>query len=237
MVGNLFQIKLCKKILKFTALYSILLEKILDANPNLKKDLADVKPILNDLLNGAIKVDQLSTKEELNKLKQALHDKKSELEQSSRTSSLWIEYQRILGTVRKLITGDRLGSISLHIEGIAEALPIFAATGHTNYNKAAYLHLQNILTLEQKHPEIHPIFQEGHHVVGRTDRQWSGIPADLLIEQALMRTLKSTGGLTRGSNMSESQRSIWLLSMPVCSEYNMALQELTKVKFENSEQH
>ena len=51
-----------------------------------------------------------------------------------------------------------------------------------------------------------------------------------------MRTLKSTGGLTRGSNMSESQRSKWLLGIE-CSEYNMALQEFTKVKFENSEQH
>ena len=59
----------------------------------------------------------------------------------------------------------------------------------------------------------------------------------LVIEQCLMRSLKSTGGLTRGSGMTERQRLTWLLSMPACAETNLAMQELTGIKYNSSEQN
>ena len=58
------------------------------------------------------------------------------------------------------------------------------------------------------------ISMEGKHAVRRTDRYWSGLSTDLVIEQVLMRSVKSTGGLTRGRGMGEAQREQWLLSMP-----------------------
>jgi len=36
---------------------------------------------------------------------------------------------------------------------------------------------------------------------------------------------RRTGGLTRESGMTEEQRALWTLSSPVCSEYNVAVQE------------
>ncbi|CAG2256701.1 unnamed protein product [Mytilus edulis] len=50
-----------------------------------------------------------------------------------------------------------------------------------------------------------------------------------MIEQVLMRSVKTAGGLTRGRGMGESQRSQWLLSMPACADMNQAIQELTGV--------
>ncbi len=52
-----------------------------------------------------------------------------------------------------------------------------------------------------------------------------------------MRSMKTTGGLTRGRGMTETQRSMWLLFMPVCAEINAAMQELSGVSYETSEQH
>ena len=52
-----------------------------------------------------------------------------------------------------------------------------------------------------------------------------------------MRSVKSTGGLTRGRGMSESQRAQWLLSMPVYFDFNNAMQEFTDKAFESSDQH
>ena len=52
-----------------------------------------------------------------------------------------------------------------------------------------------------------------------------------------MRSLKSTGGLTRRSGMTERQRLTWLLSMPACAETNLAMQELTGIKNNPSEQN
>jgi hypothetical protein len=60
---------------------------------------------------------------------------------------------------------------------------------------------------------------------------------DLMIEQMLMRSVKSSGGLTRGRGMSEFQRALWLLSMPACGDISSAMQEATDMEFFTSEQH
>jgi hypothetical protein len=52
-----------------------------------------------------------------------------------------------------------------------------------------------------------------------------------------MRSLKTTGGLTRGRGMYESQRLTWRLSSPICAEVNNALQEYTSVHYNTSDQH
>ena len=52
-----------------------------------------------------------------------------------------------------------------------------------------------------------------------------------------MRSLKTSGGLTRGRGFTEQQRLIWLLSMPACAETNRAMQELTGVKSNSGEQN
>ena len=52
-----------------------------------------------------------------------------------------------------------------------------------------------------------------------------------------MRSIKTTGGLTRGHGMAESHRIQWLLSMPAYTEVNSAMQDLTDTYFATSEQH
>ena len=52
-----------------------------------------------------------------------------------------------------------------------------------------------------------------------------------------MPSLKTSGGLTRGQGLTEQQQAIWTLSMPICAEVNMAMQELTGVLKATSEQN
>ena len=52
-----------------------------------------------------------------------------------------------------------------------------------------------------------------------------------------MRSLKSTGGLTRGSGMTEDMINLWTLSAPVTSEYNSAMQDFTDLTYTTSPQH
>ena len=58
-----------------------------------------------------------------------------------------------------------------------------------------------------------------------------------VIEQVLMRSLKSVGGMTHGRGMTELQRSLWLLSTPACAEINKAMQSFTDILYEGGEQH
>lgn len=45
--------------------------------------------------------------------------------------------------------------------------------------------------------------------------------------KVLMRSLKTSGGLTRGRGFDENRRAQWILAMPACAEYNNAMQDLT----------
>ena len=71
----------------------------------------------------------------------------------------------------------------------------------------------------QKLEEIHPT---GSSVLLRTDNY-----NYLYIEQVLMGSVKSVGGLTRGRGFVQSTSLVWLLSMPACAYVNNALQEVT----------
>ncbi len=49
--------------------------------------------------------------------------------------------------------------------------------------------------LQETNPGVYEQFKEGLHVVRRSDRHWAGLSSDLIIEQVLMRSMKTSGGL------------------------------------------
>ena len=118
-----------------------------------------------------------------------------------------------------------------------EILPYFAAAGHNLYTKTIYVYLQQMVTLQTDHPDIYSLFWNGLHIVCRTDRFWTGLSTDLVIEQTLMRSIKSTGGLTRGRGMNELQRLVWVKSMPFCCDVNRSMHDFTGSVYNTSEQH
>ncbi|XP_052233279.1 uncharacterized protein LOC127846144 [Dreissena polymorpha] len=71
----------------------------------------------------------------------------------------------------------------------------------------------------------------------RSNQCWAGLSSDLVIEQTLMRSLKSAGGLTRSSGMTEEMQNLWTLSEPVTSAYNSVMQEFTDLVYTTSPQH
>ena len=178
----------------------------------------------------------METSDTMCEIANALKKKKLQL-QSSETSKLWLAYQEMVKTVRKLIAADRTSSWKLHLEAIQECLVIVAAAGHHNYLKSGYKYLQDMLKLPSDNPSVYELFQKGQFVVRRSDRFWAGLGSDLVIEQVLMRSIKSRGGLTRGSGLTEIQQATWLQSMPVCCLYNLTMLEYSRVSFETSEQH
>ena len=54
-----------------------------------------------------------------------------------------------------------------------------------------------------------------------------GLWTDIVIEQDLMRSLESRGGLTRGRGMTESVRKLWVYSMHACAAIHDAMTSLT----------
>ena len=74
---------------------------------------------------------------------------------------------------------------------------LLAASGH-DYTKSAHIYLQQMSHLQDEHPEVCQYFHAGLYVERRSDHHWASLSSDLIIEQLLMRSMKASGGLTRG---------------------------------------
>ena len=71
----------------------------------------------------------------------------------------------------------------------------------------------------------------------RSDKYWAGLWSDLIIEQCLMRSLKSRGGVTRGRGITDSVKLLWVSSMRRCAGIHDAMGNLTQQRHRSSEQH
>ena len=95
-----------------------------------------------------------------------------------------------------------------------------------------------MLNLKNTHPWVYEQFTEGRlHTVRRSEKFRAGLWTDLIIEQVMMRSIKSSCGLTRGRGITESTRQLWLRSINRCSDIHNAMGELTGAYRNTSEQH
>ena len=189
-------------------------------------DLDTMTCMLDQLMLDEISLETVAESQSLTKVRELTENMKNSLK-CSRTASLWLQYMDMIDILRKFLRAERLGDWQLHLQAVSEMLPFMAAAGHNLYTKSLRLYIQRMIDLESSHPEIYQSFQSGLHVVRRSDRLWAGLSTDLVIEQVLMRSMKSRGGLTRGRGMTETQRTNWLLSMPSCAVVNRAMEEIT----------
>jgi len=77
----------------------------------------------------------------------------------------------------------------------------------------------------------------GFQSVRRSDRYWAGLSTDLAVEQVLMRSLKSRGGLTHGCGFAENVRLSWIYTVHQCASVHVAMTQLTGLQQTSSDQH
>ena len=98
-------------------------------------------------------------------------------------------YMKLIDIVRNFLRSKRTGDWKLHLATLQNLLPYFAASGNNLYTKSVYLYLQKMWKLEHSNPGIYTKFMDGFHVVLRSDRYWTGLSPDLVIQQVLMKSL------------------------------------------------
>ena len=162
--------------------------------------------------------------------------KKQKSMQGIRTANLWLQFMKMMEIIQKFLKGERMGIWKMHIQAMHEMLPYLAASGHNLYTKSIHICLHQMSKLQEASPEVYRHFSQGLHVARRSNRYWAGLSPNLVIEQVLMRSMKTSGGLTRGRGMTETQQLIWLMSHPLCAEVNSAMQQLTNINYNTSEQ-
>ena len=199
--------------------------------------LHEAKRQYQDLLENRKTAEEFSDVDILKTITDRVTKQRDTAKAASRTAALWIQYMEMIDLLRAFIRAEQTANWELHLQVVAQMLPYFAASGHNLYAKCAYLSVRSMISLKKDRPEVYQQFASGYHVARRSDRFWARLSSDLEIEQVLMRSLKISGGLTQGSGMTEQERLIWLLSIPACAKTSAAMQELTGVKYNSSEQN
>ena len=209
-----------------SALVTLLIEEIIDESDVFALDGQDSNEI-----------EKKMSSDEFIKFREKIEEKLSALTAKSRTAKLWILYLKYISTIKKFIVAERTSNWPLHLEATKEMLTLFAATGHINYAKSARLYLQQMMVLHERYPWLHQKFQQGFHAVRRSERYWAGLWSDLTIEQTLMRSIKTRGGLTRGRGMNEDVRHLWVLSLSDSAIIHQAMTDVFGLTVKSSEQH
>ena len=169
---------------------------------------------------------------ELSSLKDFIAPTKNSLISKSHTACLWLQYMDYVKTGRNFTQAARTGNWDLPLGSMSKMLNLFAATSYLIYAKSAMIYLQLMLDLPNNHLWLHEKFFQGLSVVRRSNRYWAGLRPDLVIEQVMMRSIKSRGGLTRGSGFYGfsffSVRTTWIYSMHAATSYHDVLSSLAK---------
>lgn len=231
-VGSHFMIDL--------VLNKLFLEELIPQNMSVlewQEALAKANALFDDLVAQKITVEDLELSNVLESIAEEIGAFKKVLSSKSRTAKFWLQYMEMVTVLKCTIRSERTGNWSSNLTSLRSMLPYFPAAGHNAYTKCLYVFLQEMIQLEKTHPDVYGYFSSGHYIIRRSDRFWAGLPCDLVIEQVLMACIKSIRGLTRGSGMNERQRLIWIYSMPDCVEIKNAMQDLTGLHYETSEQH
>ena len=129
--------------------------------------------------------------------------------------------------LRSFIRAEWTSNWELHLRTLTEMLAYLATAGHNLYVKCACLYLQEMASLPNDHPDVHEKFMSGYHSVRRSDRFWGGLSTDLIIEQVLMRSVKTSGGLTRAKGINDQFGFYLYQSAPRQTESCSPFQVLT----------
>ena len=195
----------------------------------------DVTEVIDLLLDKKTTLDQARDSTAIKSLSSIMDELKEE-QMQTKTGSLWLLFCRGSFTSRSFIEADRTGNWDLHKASGLELLPFVSAAGHIQYAKAIRIYLKdcdNICDCLKK------AFEKGYFTIRRNPNlpNWCGSFTDVTIEQTLMRSGKTAGGMIGFTNK-ESAKAKWLLSHHIVSSYTDSLRTLTNVQTgTSSEQH
>jgi len=114
-----------------------------------------------------------------------------------------------------LIRSFREANFFLYCQSPAELIPYFFANNNVNYARWLPIHYRDMVTLEQKHPQLAQEFQSGNFVVHKSSRQFSAMAIDQAHEQTNA-VIKADGGVI-GVTEDPSALRRWMIAGPQVS--------------------
>lgn len=134
----------------------------------------------------------------------------------SRTTRLWVDclIKPVL-LMMNFVRAEREADWCLHVWCVLEMLPYFAAAGHWNYLRYAFVYISYMNRMPK---ECLDRFLKGEHVMRHKPGPWNGIWSDQMIESTFMRYGHGERGSSMtGITMNTAAVKRWALNMHATS--------------------
>jgi len=115
-------------------------------------------------------------------------------------------------TVLTFIRSLRERNFTLYTDSLMALVPYFFALDRSNYARWLPVHIDDMLLLKMKAPDVASKFQKGHFCLQKTLRAFSSIPLDQAHEQN-NKLVKDDGGAV-GLTENPTQLLRWMLCGP-----------------------
>lgn len=222
------------------ALFDIILEECSFTIDERRQMLAALLHESQDIQSKETLLDQLQRLPVIHVFTEKMKNKLYSISERGKTATLWVQYTKMVSLARSFIQAERTGDFNLHLSTIIEMMPFFHSCRHFNYAKSAQLYVQDMLELKTKMTsvsEYNKFINQEFFTIRRSNKFFSGTSTDMVIEQSLMRSIHSIGGLSRGRGITESVATSWLNSLTCCTYVNDDFEDFCKLHRTSSEQH
>lgn len=149
----------------------------------------------------------------------------------TRTAKLWVDCLiRPVFTILKYVRAERESDWPLHLETVAEMMPLFFAAGHYNYARYGLYYLRSMQAMPV---EVRKHFMDGQHTMHHTTGLFNGIWSDMAIETTFMRYGKGRNGII-GLTLNPGSLKTWAYSLHIC---NGIVNDLNEMRDETPATH
>lgn len=146
----------------------------------------------------------------------------------------WNNFLIMQQLVLNLLRADRTGDWKLHVESMKHIQPLYFILDRVNYIRASGEYLQDIIDLENTHPEVYQEFLKGNFTVKQTNRPFTSIATDQALETTANRSKKNSSGII-GSTRRKEYVTRWELIHPEELQTFNLFRGITQPKNDNFE--
>ena len=109
-----------------------------------------------------------------------------------KTAQFLTRYINFMHLYHDFTRSIRIGDVEVFTSCLPKLANIFFALNHPNYARWLVKYYDSILKLNETHPEVYNDFKQGWFAIRRTEKLFSSIAIDLILEQTKQKRLAST---------------------------------------------
>ena len=146
------------------------------------------------------------------------------------TAQYWMMYVEYVHAYHTLERAVRTNNIDLYTRALTPVIGLFFMVGHINYARWMSKFQLDLLNIDQSHPGIRHLLEDGAFSVRSTDKSFSRIPVDLTLEQTINADAASRlTGISAMTNNYEA-RLRWMVTKSARAGCMSKLQEILEMK-------